>query len=105
MPRPALVKLTMTQFQVDSEQISAANLTIQATISRIGAEVESLHAQLSGLQSSWTGVAAAGFQELIGRWRITAAAVDGQLAEIGSALSIAAQQYAEIEAANSRLFT
>jgi WXG100 family type VII secretion target len=100
----ALVNLTMTQFQVDSELISAANLTIQATISRINAEVESLHAQLASLQSSWTGVAAAGFQELIGRWRLTAAAVDGQLAEIGTALSIAAHQYAEIEAANSRLF-
>lgn len=94
----------MTHFQVDSEQIIAANLTIQGTISRINAEVETLHAQLTGLQSSWTGVAANGFQELIGRWRTTSATVDGQLAEIGNSLAIAAQQYAEIEAANSRLF-
>lgn len=95
----------MTHFQVDSEQISAANLTIQATISRINVEVETLHSQLTGLQSSWSGVAASGFQDLIGRWRTTAATVDGQLAEIGRSLDIAAQQYAEIEAANSRLFS
>lgn len=95
----------MTHFQVDSDQIVAANLTIQGTISRISSEVEALHAQLTGLQSSWSGVAASGFQDLLGRWRVTAAAVDGQLAEIGQALSIAAHQYAEIEAANSRLFT
>ena len=95
----------MTHFQVDSEQISAANITIQATISRINIEVETLHSQLTGLQSSWSGVAASGFQDLIGRWRTTAATVDGQLAEIGRSLAIAAQQYAEIEAANSRLFS
>ena len=94
----------MTHFQVDSEQIMAANVTIQATIARISGEVDTLHAQMTGLQSSWSGVAANGFQELIGRWRTTAAAVDGQLSEIGQALSIAAQQYADIEAANSRLF-
>jgi hypothetical protein len=41
---------------------------------------------------------------MLGRWRATSAAVDQQLSEIGHALATAAQQYAEIEAANLRLF-
>ena len=36
----------MAQFQVDSEQVIAANATIQATISRLQQEVSSLHSQL-----------------------------------------------------------
>ena len=94
----------MTQFSVDSDQVMAANLSIQNTIGRLTQEVDTLHAQLIGLQGSWSGVAAASFQDLAGRWRATAAAVDGQLAELGSALAVASQQYADIEYANQRLF-
>lgn len=94
----------MTHFSVDSEQVLAANGTIQATIARLQSEVESLHAQLQGLQGSWQGVAANSFFELVGRWRITATTVQTQLGEVGSALATAATQYGEIEAANTRLF-
>lgn len=94
----------MTQFTVDSEQVMAANVAIQATISRLQAEVDTLHAQLVGLQSSWTGLASNSFQELAGRWRATAAGVDAQLGDLGNALAYAANQYADIEQANQRLF-
>jgi early secretory antigenic target protein ESAT-6 len=94
----------MTQFTVDSEQVMAANSAIQATISRIQSEVDNLHGQLIGLQSSWTGLASNSFQELASRWRATAAAVDAQLGDLGNALAFAANQYAEIEQANQRLF-
>lgn len=94
----------MTNFSVDSEQVMAANANIQQTISRLTAEADSLHAQLQNLQSSWTGLAANSFQEYANRWRNTAAAVDAQLADLGRALAMAANQYAEIEMANQRLF-
>lgn len=95
----------MTQFTVDSEQVLAANVTIQNTISKLQTEVDALHGQLLNLQSSWTGLAANSFQDLASRWRQTAATVDGQLAELGNALAYAAAQYSEIELANQRLFS
>jgi len=94
----------MAQIQVDSEQVLAANSTIQATIAKVQAEVDGLHAQLMRLQEVWRGSAASSFQELVSRWKITATTVDTQLGELGSALRIAAAQYSEIEAANQRLF-
>ena len=94
----------MTHFSVDSEQVLAANTNIQSTISRLSAEADSLLAQLQALQGSWTGVASNSFQELVIRWRATATTVDAQLSELGTALGIAAAQYAEIEFANQRLF-
>lgn len=94
----------MTHFSVDSEQVLAANTNIQSTISRLQAEVENLHANLQGLQNSWQGAAATSFQELVGRWRITATTVQQQLGEVSTALAFAAKQYSEIEQANVRLF-
>jgi WXG100 family type VII secretion target len=94
----------MTQFTVDSDQVWAANAAIQATINRLNQEVEVLHGQLVGLQSTWTGVASNSFQELANHWRATAATVESQLAGMGSALATAANHYAEIEIANQRLF-
>ena len=83
----------MSQIQVDSEQVLAANSTIQATISKVQAEVDGLHAQLLRLQEVWRGSAASSFQELVSRWKITATTVDTQLGELGTALRIAAHQY------------
>jgi WXG100 family type VII secretion target len=94
----------MTQFSVDSDQVWAANASIQATIGRINQEVELLHGQLLGLQSSWTGLASNSFQELATQWRSTEAVVANQLGSLGSALAIAANHYSEIELANQRLF-
>ncbi len=94
----------MTIFRVDSEQVLAANHTIQATISKLQSEVELLHSQLQGLEGSWQGAAATSFQDLVKRWKLTTNGVDVQLSEIGRALTHAATQYQEIEAANLRLF-
>ena len=94
----------MTRFLVDSEQVLAANGMVQSTIGRLQNDVDALHSQLTGLNSSWQGQAANSFQELAARWRTTATLVQNQLAELGQALTLAANQYAEIEAANQRLF-
>jgi early secretory antigenic target protein ESAT-6 len=94
----------MTRFLVDSEEVLAANTVVQSTIQKLQSDVDTLHTQLNSLQSSWQGQAANSFQELAGRWRTTAGLVQQQLAEIGQALAIAAQQYSDIEATNQRLF-
>jgi early secretory antigenic target protein ESAT-6 len=94
----------MTYFSVDSDQVLAANLSIQNTISRLSQEADSLLSQLQNLQGTWSGVAANSFQVLVVRWRATAATVDAQLGELGTALAVAANQYAEIEQTNQRLF-
>ncbi len=94
----------MTQFQVDSEQVLAANTAIQNTIGRVQGDIEALHSQLQSLQDSWRGLAANQFQELAVRWHTTASAVQAQLGELGQALAFAANQYEEIEQANLRLF-
>jgi 6 kDa early secretory antigenic target len=94
----------MTHFSVDSEAVLAGNATIQATISRLQNEVSSLHSQLTALQDSWQGSASMSFQELILRWKATSDGVESQLGQIGQALAVAANQYAEIEQINQRLF-
>ncbi|MEN9752424.1 MAG: hypothetical protein RL670_115 [Actinomycetota bacterium] len=94
----------MAQFQVDSELVLVANSQVQATITKLQTEIETLHGQLTTLQDSWRGIAAESFQQLAMRWRTTATAVEHQLVEIGVALSTAASAYAEAEFANQRLF-
>jgi WXG100 family type VII secretion target len=95
----------MTTFQVDSEAVLSATSAVRASIDRIQAEVGGLHGQLTSLQSSWSGQAASAFQGLITDWRATQQRVEESLAAINQALTQAAQQYAEIEAANARLFS
>ncbi|MDQ1580725.1 MAG: hypothetical protein QOD05_1500 [Microbacteriaceae bacterium] len=95
----------MTTFQVDSEAVLSATSAVRASIDRIQAEVGGLHGQLTSLQSSWSGQAATAFQGVITDWRATEQRVEEGLAAINQALTQAAQQYAEIEAANARLFS
>jgi 6 kDa early secretory antigenic target len=94
----------MAYFSVDSEQVSAANTHIQSTIGRLQQEISTLHSQLATLEGSWQGSAATSFQELILRWKTAADSLEQSLGQIGQALGLAAQQYADIEAANQRLF-
>jgi WXG100 family type VII secretion target len=95
----------MTTFQVDSEAVLSATSAVRASIDRIQAEVGGLHGQLTSLQGSWSGQAASAFQGVITDWRATQQRVEESLAAINQALTQAAQQYAEIEASNARLFS
>ena len=95
----------MTSYQVDSEAVAAATTSARASVGRIQAEVGALHSQLTSLQGSWTGQASAAFQAVVSDWKAVQERVEQSLASISQALGHAAQQYAEIEAANARLFT
>ena len=95
----------MTRYQVDSEAVISATGAVRSSISRIQSEVAGLHGQLTNLQSSWTGQAASAFTGVVSEWKVTQQRVEENLAAINQALTQAGQQYAEIEAANARLFT
>ncbi len=95
----------MTRYQVDSEAVLTATGAVRASIGRIQSEVAALHGQLTQLQGSWTGAAATAFSSVVTDWRGTQQRVEESLAAINQALGHAAQQYAEIEAANARLFS
>jgi len=94
----------MTRYQVDSEAVLSATAAVRASISRIQAEVSGLHGQLINLQGSWSGQAATAFQSVVVEWKATQQRVEENLATLNQALTMAAQQYAEIEASNARLF-
>ena len=94
----------MTRYQVDSEAVLSATGAVRSTISRIQSEVGGLYGQLTQLQSSWTGEAATAFSGVVADWKATQQRVEENLAAINQALTHAGQQYAEIEAANARLF-
>jgi 6 kDa early secretory antigenic target len=94
----------MTRYQVDSEAVISTTAAVRGSISRIQAEVQGLHGQLTNLEGSWTGQASAAFQGLVSEWRATQIRVEENLAGINLALGQAGQHYAEIEASNARLF-
>ncbi len=94
----------MSRYQVDSEAVLAATGAAKSSISRIQAEVSGLYNQLVNLQSSWSGQAASAFHTVITEWKATQQRVEENLASINAALTHAGQQYADIEAANTRLF-
>lgn len=95
----------MSAFQVDAEQVQQTATAAMATASRISADTAGLLAQLTGLQSSWSGSAALAFQDTLNQWRATQQVVEQSLASIQQALAAAASQYAEVEQANLRLFS
>jgi 6 kDa early secretory antigenic target len=94
----------MTRYQVDSEAVISTTAAVRGSISRIQAEVQGLHAQLTNLEGSWTGQASAAFQGVVSEWKATQIRVEENLGRINLALGQAGQHYAEIEASNARLF-
>ena len=93
-----------SQFQVDTDRITAAS----ADISRIGADIDgqvaTMMARLTALQDAWTGSAASRFQGVASEWRATQAKVRESLDHISRLLAQAGQQYAEAEQQNTAMF-
>jgi len=78
---------------------------VQASSTAIAAETEGMLRNLQALEASWKGQAASGFQAVTAQWRATQERVRLSLEEIQRALATAGQQYADVEAANTRMFT
>lgn len=94
----------MSVFTVDTEAVAAQAAATHATMERLQSESGMLLAQLTQLQSSWTGAAAAAFQSCGEQWHAAQAHVEHVLAGIGSALSSAATQYADADQFSAGLF-
>ena len=94
----------MTRYQVDSDAVLGATSAVRGSMGRIQAEVGGLSAQLVNLQGSWSGQAATSFQSIFEEWKATQQRVEENLATLNQALTQAAQQYADIEQSNARLF-
>jgi early secretory antigenic target protein ESAT-6 len=95
----------MSRFEVDSARVSRAGAAVQASAQQIGAEVERLMRELLDLQAGWQGQAATSFEHVVAEWRATQERVRAGLEQIQVALSSAARQYDEVEAAAVRMFT
>ncbi|WP_194395977.1 WXG100 family type VII secretion target [Microbacterium atlanticum] len=94
----------MAVFTVDSDTILASTASVRATIDRLQAESDAMLAQLTQLQSSWTGSASAAFAGVVEQWRGTQRQVEESLAQINAALGAAARQYADTELAATSMF-
>jgi early secretory antigenic target protein ESAT-6 len=94
----------MAVFTVDSDTILASTTSVRGTIDRLQAESDAMLAQLTQLQSSWTGAASAAFAGVVEQWRGTQRQVEESLAQINAALASAARQYADTELAATSMF-
>lgn len=94
----------MAIYTVDSDAVHTATASIRATAERIATDTTSLTAQITQLQSSWTGSASVAFQGVAERWRAAQRNLEVALADIGSALGAAGAQYAQTEQAALGLF-
>ena len=95
----------MSRFEVDSARVAQASGAVAASAGNIAAEVEGMVRHLLDLESCWKGQAASGFQALSAQWRATQDRVRISLEDIQRALEQAGRQYADVEAANARMFS
>ena len=93
-----------SQFQVDTDRITAASGDITRISADIDAQVGAMMARLSALQDAWTGTAASRFQAVASDWRSTQARVRESLEHISRLLAQAGQQYAAAEQRNVSMF-
>ena len=93
------------RFEVDGARVAQAAGAVQASAQQIGAEVDGMMRHLIELQGCWQGAAATQFQDVASRWRATQERVRAALEEIQQAMTVAARQYEEAEAAATRMFS
>ncbi|MEJ1088943.1 WXG100 family type VII secretion target [Microbacterium sp. Mu-80] len=94
----------MSVFTVDTDAVAAAHGAARATMERLQSESTALMAQLTQLQSTWTGPASVAFQQCGEQWRGAQLHVEQVLASISTALGAAANQYAEADQYSASLF-
>jgi WXG100 family type VII secretion target len=94
----------MTRYQVDSEAVLSTTAATRGSIARLQSEASALHANLTGLQSTWTGPAATAFHALVSEWTAAYQRLEQSLSAMNEALSHAGHGYAEVEQQASRMF-
>lgn len=94
----------MAIFQIDTGDLMAKSGTVEATLSRIQSDVNSMEGQLRQLQETWKGSAALAFQDVLTQWRATQVQVEQSLASVRQAMAAASTHYEEVESTNTRIF-
>ncbi|MBW8762183.1 MAG: WXG100 family type VII secretion target [Microbacterium sp.] len=94
----------MSVFTVDTEAVATAQGSTRATMERLQSESATLMAQLTQLESSWSGAASVAFQNCAQQWRGAQLHVEQVLESIGTALGGAATQYADADQYSASLF-
>ncbi|MBS1672689.1 MAG: WXG100 family type VII secretion target [Actinobacteria bacterium] len=94
----------MSVFTVDTDAVLTTRVSVQSTADRLQSDSAAMMAQLTQLQSSWTGSASVACQAAAEQWRSAAAHVEQALTAIGHALNAAGQQYSDAEAYSTSLF-
>ncbi|MUH59733.1 WXG100 family type VII secretion target [Bifidobacterium canis] len=95
----------MSQFQVDSERISASSAAVCSSIGAIRDAVNGMYANLNALQEAWRGSAATQFNAVAAQWRNAQQQMEQSLEAMQHALTQASTLYADAEMQASRLFT
>jgi len=91
-------------FTVDTDRIQAAASDMSGIAGEIESSVSAMHARLTALEGSWTGVAATEFQGLVAEWTALQGRVRADLAQIAALTSRAGGSYAETEQGVRGLF-
>jgi len=94
----------MSVYMVDTEAVLAANGAAAMTMTRLRSESQALNAQLTQLQSSWTGPASVAFRTCSDQWAAAQLRLEEVLESIGSALAVAATQYSDADQYSASLF-
>ena len=94
----------MAVFQIDTADLSAKAGAVEATLTRIQSDVNSMEGQLRQLQETWKGSASTAFQDVLTQWRSTQVQVEQSLASVRQAMAMASQQYEDTELSNARIF-
>lgn len=95
----------MVQFHVDSERVLATASAVSALSTRLSADTAAMLSQLESVDGAWSGAAARAFSDTVAQWRSTQQMLEQSLTSIHQALAAAGQQYADVEAANLRMFS
>ena len=93
------------QLTVNSAELQASAARTTASVASVRTEVQALMANLQSLQGSWQGAASEAFGECSRRWHLVQQQIESSLEDISQALSAAARQYEEVEAASRAMFT
>lgn len=94
----------MGRFVVDSDAIQSAESMMRSTAGRLQSDTAAMISQLQSLQESWSGGASSAFQSVLQEWRSMQQQLEEALASLNQALFTAGTQYADTEAANTRMF-
>lgn len=93
------------EIKVNFGGLSAGAESISASAKQIDSQLDHLKARLQPLVAKWTGTAATDYQAFQKQWDDAALDLQKVLASIGSALSVANQDYMDGERQNANRWT